>query len=207
MSEQVAVASPAAARWLAMLGERNGAFAPDQRFAPHARQAQPVEDHAAEAQAAEAEGRRAVQEAFAAGLTQGRAEGEEQLAAERASHERLRLSLGRLDETMRRALADRLAETVTNLCEATLAPLALDPGALQHRCTSAARLLGEAQDRLELHLHPDDIIGLNPEFAAGWRIVARPDFERGAVRIEGEDAGIVDGPAEWRAALTAAFAC
>jgi flagellar biosynthesis/type III secretory pathway protein FliH len=207
MSERMAGEIAAAPGWLALLGERSGGFALDRRFGPQDRRAANIACAQAAQAEAEARARQAVEDAFAAGLAQGRAEAEERIASERARHERLRLGFGQLDENARIALADRLARTVLALCEATLAPFSHDTQALQRRCADAARLLGEAQDRLELHLHPDDIAGLDTDFAAGWRIVARPDFERGTVRIEGSDAGIVDGPAEWRAALAAAFAC
>ena len=206
MFEPRGLAAAAAPNWLALLDTRRGGFAPDRRFETRPSDAAP-QTHEIMAVQAEEEARRAVQEAFAAGFAQARAEGEERLAAERAAHERLRLSVTRLDEKMRRALAERLAETVAALCETALAPLALDGEALQRRCEAAARLLGEAPERLELHLHPDDISSLDPAFAAAWRIVPRIDLERGTLQIEGAEAGAVDGPAEWRAALEAALSC
>lgn len=199
-------ASPEAPSWLLALGERTGSFAPDQRYSAAALAAAQT-DAAGSSDDAARQAQAALDEAFEAGLARGRAESQAIAAAERAAQERLRISLARLDETMRRDLADRLADTVAELVEATLAPLALDPVSLERRCAAAAEMLGEAQENLALHLHPDDVALLDPEFAAGWTIVPAPESERGTVRVEGTEGGAVDGPAEWRAALAAAFSC
>ena len=193
--------------WVAALGDRTGGFSPDARYTASTvgSPVEPDEDTSEEDAAREME--RSMREAFEAGMAQGQAEARAEAAQELASYERLRNSLIALDETMRRKLADRLAETVAALCEQTMAPLALDKGALQRRCEAAAKVLGDARDRLELHLHPDDIASLDKDFAASWTIVPAPDFERGTVRIEGAEAGAVDGPAQWRAALEAALSC
>ena len=194
--------------WLSALSGRSSGFAPDRRYASASR-AEPLSarENGAEAAASAAEAESALQEAFAAGLAQGRAEGDDKLVADRIAHERLRLAMQRLDERLVRQVADRLACTVSALCESALEPLSLDAAALERRCVTAARLLGEAQAQLELHLHPDDVASLEPDFAAGWSVVPRPDFERGTIRIEGPEAGVIDGPAEWRAALDAALKC
>lgn len=196
----------AAPSWLVSLHERGGGFRPDGRFSGDALVAPQPDNLRAEEDAAH-EAQRSLREAFDAGLAQGHSDAREQVAAERAAHNKLRLSIARLDEASRRELADKLAQTVTALCEATLGPLALDRDALQRRCLIAAGTLGETQDVLELHLHPEDIFSLDPAFAAGWTIVPAPHFERGTIRIEGAEAGVTDGPQEWRAALEAAFAC
>ena len=197
-------ASNAAPHWLAAMSSRSGGFAPDQRYSIGTPAAPPTADDDGEA---EREMQRRLREAFAAGMAQGQAEARAEALAEREAFERLRMSLGRLDEKMSRQIADRLAETVALLCEVTLAPLALDRDALQRRCQAAASALGEAQESLTLHLHPDDIASLDPEFAQNWAIVAAPALERGTVRVEGAEAGAIDGPAEWRAALQAALSC
>jgi len=199
-------ATRAAPPWLVSLQERSGGFMPDRRFSADALLAAPAEDLRAEEDAA-IEAQRTLREAFDAGLAQGRSEAREQVAAERAAHQKLRLSISRLDDATRRQFADRLAQTVQGLCEATLGPVALDSEALQRRCLTAAGMLGETQDRLELHLHPEDVFSLDPEFAENWTIIPAPHFERGAIRIEGPEAGVTDGPQEWRAALETAFAC
>lgn len=169
---------------------------PDLRFSP-----QFLEDVD---QAAEPSGV-ALNDAYEEGRAAGRKEAIEELMADDAARERLRLALTRLDERMARELSDRLAATVASLCEATLAPLALDRGALQRRCAAAAAMLGEAKHELVLALNPADIALLEPEFAAEYKIEADPSLARGELRVEGLEGGVGDGPAEWRAAIEMAL--
>ena len=191
--------------WFAAFEGEGSAFVPDGRFhggSPQpAAPADPVDetDHQAELDAARTDG-------FAAGVAHATREAEAKAREEDAARARLALSFQRLDGTAQRELADRLAETVARLCEETLAPLALDRDRLEQRCADAARRLGEAQETLTLYLHPDDIPALGEVFVEGWKIEADPLLARGALRLEGSDGGISDGPVEWAAALRAAFA-
>ncbi|MCB2065234.1 MAG: flagellar biosynthesis protein [Erythrobacter sp.] len=183
--------SPAA--WFNQLGE-GGGFRPAARYSPSpvaADEPDPADAIMADLLAdAEARGRQA---ALA------------QMASEGAARAALKLSLQRLDEHLQQDLAMRLAETVALLCEATLAPLAIDAAALQARCTQAAACLKDDVAQARLRLHPDDVALLDAEFAASWTIDPDPRLERGTVHFDTADGALRDGPGEWRAALREAL--
>lgn len=145
------------------------------------------------------------EQAFQAGEAAGRAAAEAEAKARDAAREGLRSALARLDEVALQALRHQLAETVAQLCEGVLAPLALDREALMRRVVEAARLLGEAPARCVLHLHPDDIARLDPHWAQDWRINPDPSLPPGGLRLEAPDGAIADGPDEWRRAIAAAL--
>ncbi|QWC57396.1 hypothetical protein F7D01_10135 [Erythrobacter sp. 3-20A1M] len=205
MFESLSHAPAGRPAWLAAFEQEANPFVPDSRFdGTMVVLAPPIEetteaDHAAALEAARNDG-------FAAGIAHASAQAQIEAEEVERSREKLRLSFQRLDETARRELADRLAETVVGLCEDALMPLTLDRERLQQRCFDAAERIGEAKEALTLMLHPDDTVALDPEFAAGWTIEADPMLERGALRLEGNDGGVSDGPMEWAAALRAAFA-
>ncbi len=170
---------------------------PNLRFSPHF-----MED--AGQTAAEPSGE-ALRKAYEEGRAPGRAEAIEEIMAEDTAREKVRFAVTRLDEKMTRELSDRLAATVAGLCEATLAPLALDADALQRRCEAAAAMVGEANPELVLALNPADIALLDPAFAASHKIEADPSLARGELRVEGSEGGVSDGPAQWRAAIETAL--
>lgn len=190
-------AAPAPARpWFAALGETRG-FQPDPRFSAvpevPAADPQPEEPDAVLADMlADAEAR-------------GREAALAQMASEGAARAALKLSFQRLDERLHEQLAERMAETVAALCEATLAPLALDKDALQRRCLAAAALVGEGLADASLRLHPEDIALIDAQFAADWTITPAPELERGTVVFDMADGAVRDGPGEWRAALREAL--
>lgn len=148
---------------------------------------------------------RAWAEGFAAGETAAR-EAAEALAAEaEAARARIEIALARLDAEQQEALRLRLIETVTVLCEAALAPLALDPDALAARVAKAAAMLARSDDYRVLRLHPDDLALVAARLPEG--LACEPDsaLERGALRIETQGGGVEDGPASWRRALAEAL--
>ena len=147
--------------------------------------------------------------AHAAGYAQGqadaRAEAEHAQAADAAARDGLALAFARLDRQLEEDLRLRLRDTVAALCEAALAPLALDEAALVRRIERAASMLARADDDKVLRLHPDDLQLIGPGLAAEWRVEPDATLERGAVRVETASGGVEDGPAQWRRAIAEAL--
>ncbi|MCJ2178257.1 FliH/SctL family protein [Novosphingobium album (ex Hu et al. 2023)] len=150
-----------------------------------------------------------VAEAFAQGFSAGhehaQSEAEARAAADAAAFEGLKLAFGRLDATLEEELRLRLRDTVVALCEAALAPLAIDEDALVRRITRAASMLARADDERLIRLHPDDIKLIAPRLSREWHVKADPTLERGTVRIDSQNGGVEDGPATWRLAITEAM--
>lgn len=180
--------------WLSALSARGG-FAPDLPFVTPS--VAPVEG--------EREANEALACAHAAGLAEGRLLAEAEFAIAAEARAALGASLTRLDEAMQQQLALRLAETVAALCEAALAPLAIDPEALQRRCINAAGMVGDGIIDASLRLHPDDIALLDPGFASTWHLVPDVALERGSVVLDMAEGAVVDGPGEWLGALREAL--
>ncbi len=190
----MAPAAPAGPAWLSALSARSG-FSPDLNFAAPL---PPLSDEAHEAE-------EAIARAFAAGMAEGHKAALQEFADSAEVQASLGAALTRLDEEMQQHLALRLAETVAALCEATMAPLTLDPHALQRRCVRAAGMVGDGIIDASLRLHPDDIALLDPGFASTWHLVADPVLERGTVVFDMAEGAVVDGPGEWLAALREAL--
>ena len=188
----------APAGWIALLGSASG-FVADPFYSPRDAAPEaplpPFADDAPDEQAL----------AYAEGLAQGRADAAVAAAELVAERRRLGSALRKLDEDMTDQLARELAGTVALLCEATLAPLALDHTLLAQRCTKAAAMLGARNADMAIYLHPMDIPELDPDFAANWDIRPDPLLDRGALRVESADGGVSDGPAQWRDALAEAL--
>ena len=144
-------------------------------------------------------------DARAAGELAGRIAAAEEFEGEKALWTKLKLGLSRLDEQAELMLAERLRATVAALCERTLEPLALDTKLLAGRCAIAARMMGEAAGPLTLHIHPDDCDSLDLDFLKQWTVEVDPQLERGSLRFAGGEGEVTSGPAEWRAAIAAAF--
>lgn len=185
--------------WIKAL-ESGGGFTPEDRYNP-----------AAAAAAASGEPTSGcapgsdIEADIATAFEQGRAQGFEEgvQRAEQQSIERRKLGsrLRQMDEDMAEDLGRKLSEAIVVLCEATLAPLALDQSLLAERCAKAARMLGNSGNAIVLHLHPADIETLDADFQKDWTIHPDPELCPGSLRIEGPDGGISDGPDQWRAAL------
>ena len=189
----VATASSGPA-WLSALSARGG-FSPDLNFAA------PLPELSDEAQEAE----EAVARSYSAGLAAGRVAAQNEFAETAEVHGALAAAFTRLDEAMQQQLAQRLAETVAALCEATMAPLTLDADALQRRCIRAAGMVGDGIIDASLRLHPDDIALLDRGFASTWHLVPDAMLERGTVVFDMVEGAVVDGPGEWHAALREAL--
>jgi len=125
--------------------------------------------------------------------------------ADAEAGEGLALAFARLDQVLEEQLRDRLRDTVMALCEAALSPLALDPDMLLRRVTAAAAMLARADDSRVIRVNPEDMKLLAPRMAADWDVQPDPTLERGAIRVEGVNGGVEDGPATWRHAIAEAM--
>lgn len=147
--------------------------------------------------------------AWAEGYARGMGDAQEaaaQIIAEReAAATKIELSLARLDAAMQTDLKDRLRETVETLCEAAIAPAAIDPDGLTRRVECAAAMLARVQDERVIRLHPEDLALIAARLPEDWHFEPDATLDRGAVRVEGVTGGVEDGPAQWRAAITEAL--
>jgi flagellar assembly protein FliH len=125
--------------------------------------------------------------------------------ADAEAGEGLALAFARLDDVLEEQLRERLRDTVMALCEAALAPLAVDPEMLVRRVTAAAAMLARADDARVIRVHPEDLKLLAPRMCADWDVQPDPTLERGAIRVEGANGGVEDGPATWRHAIAEAL--
>lgn len=181
---------------LALLALGDGAgFRSDPRFAPL-----PVRETDSTDPLA-----RAWSEGHAAGLAEARAEAQAQAEADAEARGRISFALARLDAEQAETLRQRLLATVEVLCEAAIAPLALDREALTARVTRAAAMLARADDDKVLRLHPEDLALVASNLPEGLEILADPALERGALRLETASGGVEDGPAHWRRAIAEAL--
>jgi flagellar assembly protein FliH len=140
-------------------------------------------------------------EGFAAGVAKAQLEGTERERIETASRDALALSIARLDRDMQEELRQRLRDTVAALCEAAIAPLALDEAALEARIERAVSMLARIDDERVIRLHPDDLTLVAPRLSGGWEVQPDPALTRGAIRIEARNGGVEDGPEQWRQAI------
>lgn len=147
--------------------------------------------------------------AYAAGYAEGsaaaNAAAEVSLAEALAARGAIELAIIRHNAELEDHWRHRLEETVEILCNAALAPLAIDPAALASRIARAAALLSRADDERLLRLHPDDLVLVEQALPPGLPVAADPALPRGTVRIESTQGGVEDGPEAWRAALTEAL--
>ncbi|MBS0481452.1 MAG: flagellar biosynthesis protein [Proteobacteria bacterium] len=143
---------------------------------------------------------------FAAGQAQAEAAAHQRAADEAAAQQRIELSLSRLNDQCEEELRRKLIETVEALCEASLAPLAIDTDALAARAERAAAMLSRADDDRVLRLNPDDLALVAARLPPGLELLPDPALERGALRLEGSHGGIEDGPGHWRSAIAQALA-
>ena len=180
----------------------SGGFAADRRFAAGPRtkasalEQVPVEDPLASAWA----------EGFSIGTATAEAEALARAEEIAAASAKIELAFARLDIEQDEALRQRLHETVTALCEAAIAPLALDPDALARRVMRAAMMLARAEDERVLRLHPGDLTLLAGRLPEGLAVEPDPTLERGSLRMETRHGGVEDGPGQWRRAVAEALA-
>lgn len=144
-------------------------------------------------------------EGYARGAEDARSEAAQAMVADAEARAALDLSFARFDAELAETLRQRLQDTVMALCEATLVPYAHDVAALAERVERAVAMLARADDERVIRLHPDDLALVAPRLPAEWKFSADPTLERGALRVETQNGGVEDGPAQWRRALAEAF--
>ena len=144
-------------------------------------------------------------EGFAAGRAEAEAAAHLREESDAAARAKLDLSFAKLDAEQAERLRGRLVETVAALCEASLAPLALDSDLLARRAAAAAAMLARADDDRVLSLHPDDMALIAAQLPADLPVEADPALERGALRIDGAQGGVEDGPENWHRAIAEAL--
>ena len=149
-------------------------------------------------------------EAHARGCEEGRSAALAEVAAQRAEEDAARaaitLAFARFDEDSAKQLRERLRETVVALCEDAVLPLALDIEGLGRRVEAAAALLQRKTDERIVRLHPSDHALVLPLVDPALTLVPDPAIERGSLRIDTDDGGVEDGPAQWRQAIAEALA-
>lgn len=180
-----------------------GGFRCDSRFAPPQPAPPPVEAEPTEPADPVA---LAWDQGYLAGLTEARAEAEREAQEADAARRQWQVTLGRLDAQMQEELRERLLTTVTALCEAALAPLALDQDALLRRVERACAMLSRADDEKVLRLHPDDLALIGKLLPQDVETKPDSSLERGSLRVETTSGGVEDGPDTWRRALAEALA-
>lgn len=149
-------------------------------------------------------------EAYAQGERDARAAAEQDAAGAEALRAQLAHSFARIDGELAEQFRQRLMDTVLALCEATLAPLALDRDALARRVERAAAMFARADDERSIRLHPDDLRMVRAQLPKDWHFAPDPALERGAIRVESrhggvESGGVEDGPTQWRRAIAEAL--
>lgn len=192
---------------LADLGHLASTFAEDRRFFRELAVPQAIPEP--DPIVPEAEPHDPVADAWADGYARGMGEAQEaaaQIIAEReAAQQAIELALKKLDAAMQTDLADRLRETVIALCEAAIAPAALDPDGLTRRVEMAAAMLARAEDARVIRLHPEDLALIAARLPEDWHFEPDATLERGSVRAEGAAGGVEDGPEQWRIAIMEAL--
>ena len=144
-------------------------------------------------------------EGYAAGSAEASAVAAADAEDNARAHAAITLSFARLDLQMAEDLRQKLLITVEALCEAAIAPLALDKAALAVRVERAAAMLARADDERVLRLHPDDFKLVARHLPAGLEVLPDPALERGALRVETASGGVEDGPEHWRRAISEAL--
>lgn len=142
---------------------------------------------------------------YARGIEEAEARAQATAAQEAMARGQIEGAFERMTEAEALRLEERLRETVLMLCEHTLAPLAIDHDALNHRIGKALALLRRAEDERVLRLHPEDLALLAGRLPDHLRTEPDPSLPRGGLRIETPDGGVEDGPEQWRRALAEAL--
>lgn len=144
-------------------------------------------------------------EGFNAGAAESQAAAARQAQIDADAREALGLSFMRLDKDLAEELRLRLRDTVAALCEAAIAPFALDEDMLMRRIEKAVSMLARADDDRVIRLHPDDMAMISDRLLAEWQVQPDPALERGALRVETSNGGVEDGPEHWRRAIAEAL--
>ena len=155
-----------------------------------------------------------VEEARGQGYARGHAEGyalaEHEALAREEARARFAFSFERIDAHCAEHLRQRLMATVVALCEATLAPMALDKDALARRVERAVAMFARADDDRVIRLNAQDLAALEGRLPADWTFAVDDTLEPGALRVEtssrgADGGGVEDGPRQWRRAIAEAL--
>ena len=144
-------------------------------------------------------------EAYEQGLAYARAEAQAEAQAAEEARARFALGFERLNAELCEQLAQRLTETVIALCEATLAPLALDRKALAGRVERAAGMFARADDERVIRMNLEDIKRVAPLLPPEWKFHPDPALAPGELRVETATGGVEDGPSHWARAIREAI--
>ena len=203
LHDRFALATPRTHALAELIGGGASAFARDARFVPSG-------ERTAHKAAALSRGplhpeEDPVQQAFADGYAQGsedaRRAAQVEMAESDAARHRIETALASMDEALVHQLHDRLRQTVLTLCETVLAEVAVDADALARRVSAAAAMLARAEDARVIRLHPEDLALVHSRLPEAWHCEPDSTLERGAIRVEGANGGVEDGPEQWRRAI------
>lgn len=144
------------------------------------------------------------------GHLDGRAEAEHEALQREAIRARFAFGFDRIDAQIAEQLRQRLMATIVALCEATLAPMALDKQALARRVERAVAMFARADDDRVIRLNSQDLAAMQGQLPAEWTFAPDDTLEPGALRVESnsrgiEGGGVEDGPAQWRRAIAEAL--
>jgi flagellar assembly protein FliH len=147
---------------------------------------------------------------YAEGHAEGYAQAEHEAQEREAAWHDFAFAFDRINGQCAELLRQRLMATVVALCEATLAPMALDHDALARRVERAVAMFSRADDERVIRLNPDDLAMVKPLLPAEWTFAPDPMLEPGALRVEAhsrgmDGGGVEDGPAQWRRAIAEAL--
>lgn len=150
------------------------------------------------------------EQAYAQGYADGRAEAEREALERDAIRARFAFGFERINAQSAEQLRQRLMATVVALCEATLAPMALDKDALARRVTRAVGMFSRADDERVIRLNAHDLEAVKDLLPTDWTFAVDDALEPGALRVEtssrGMDGGgVEDGPLQWRRAIAEAL--
>jgi flagellar assembly protein FliH len=149
-------------------------------------------------------------QAYAQGHAEGYAQAQNEADEREAAHARFAFSFERIDAESAEQLRQHLMATVVALCEATLAPMALDKEALARRVERAIAMFARADDERVIRLNPGDLAAVKDLLPPDWTFSADEALEPGALRVEArsrgvDGGGVEDGPAQWRRAIAEAL--
>lgn len=150
------------------------------------------------------------QQGYDRGHLDGRAEAEQEALQREAVRARFAFGFEKVDAQCAEQLRQRLMDTIVALCEATLAPMALDKDALARRVERAVAMFARADDERVIRLNREDMEALRDKLPAEWHFSVDDTLEPGALRVEStsrgvDGGGVEDGPREWRRAIAEAL--
>lgn len=108
---------------------------------------------------------------------------------------RIAAAADRFEPCCETALAALLAETVARLMHEMFEISVTQTEHLERRALQLARLVQGEIDPVRLRLHPDDF-AMMADAPLPWPMLADATLDRGEIRLETQEGGIADSPAE-----------